>query len=302
MINKKLKYYIESARLRTLPLSISGIIMGSLLAYSNDKFNFWILLSSILTAMSLQILSNYANELGDTDKGTDNDERIGPKRSIQKGLLTRKNIVGMIISFIGASVGFGLLLVWLSFHTLCSPSAIFVILLGLSAIWASMKYTLGKDAYGYMGLGDLFVFLFFGWVSVCGTYFLMTQSFIWTILLPASSIGLLSVAMLNINNMRDVENDSKHSKKTVVVRIGIQKAKTYHSLIIIIGLGLMLLYNLILKNTISHYLFVVSFPIFYFHLKSVKSSTSQELDKQMKIVSLAIFIFTITFGLGIWIA
>ncbi len=295
----KLKYYIQSARLRTLPLSIAGIIMGIFLAKDMGYSNFGVSLLAILTAISLQILSNYSNEYGDMQKGTDNEQRLGPKRSIQSGYLTTQNIFTMMMLFVGISLLSGIGLIAFSFQTLTSPSAVMMMLLGIGAILASIKYTVGKSAYGYAGLGDLFVFLFFGLISVCGTFYLLTKTLPLSIFLPASTIGLFSVAMLNVNNMRDIENDSQYSKKTVAVRMGVKKSKKYHLFLIVIGLFLALVYVVFLQKSLVSYLFLITLPLFVYHLYRVFKDNGKELDKQMKVVSLATILFTLLFGLGL---
>ncbi len=295
----KLKYYIKSARLRTLPLSVAGIAVGLFLAKDMGYSNLEVSILAFLTAISLQILSNYSNEYGDMQKGTDNEQRIGPKRSIQSGHLTSQNIFIMMCFFVGLSLLSGGLLVYFAFHTLISLSAIIVMLLGVGAIFASIKYTVGKNAYGYAGLGDLFVFLFFGLVSVCGTFYLITQTLNFFIFLPASTIGLFSVAMLNVNNMRDVENDNQYSKKTMVVRMGVKKSKIYHLFLIVGGLLLTSLYLVYLQKTFISYLFLITVPLFIYHLYHVFQDNQQELDKQMKIISLATMLFTLFLGIGL---
>ena len=229
----KIKYYIASFRLRTLPLSLSGIFLGTLLAASEGYFNWAPFLLAVVTTLCLQILSNLANELGDLQKGTDNEERLGPIRSIQSGALSLKEFKRTILLFVLLSVLSGTALVSTAFESLLSTDGLIMLMLGAASIVAAIKYTVGKNAYGYHGLGDVFVFLFFGLLSVCGAYFLMTHRLSISIFLPATAVGLLSTGVLNLNNMRDIENDRLCGKRTLPVILGISKAKVYHFCLII---------------------------------------------------------------------
>ncbi|MCC8173363.1 MAG: 1,4-dihydroxy-2-naphthoate octaprenyltransferase, partial [Odoribacter sp.] len=224
----KLKYYIHSFRLRTLPLSVSGIILGGLLAKSAGEFNVAIFTLAIITTLLLQIVSNLANELGDLQKGTDNNKRLGPIRSIQSGALTVSEFKRILIWMSTLALIAGLWLVFLAFHNLINLKSIGMLLLGGLALAAAIKYTMGKHAYGYYGLGDIFVFIFFGIISTAGCYFLMIHQIKASILLPASAIGFLSTGVLNINNIRDIENDKACNKRTIPVKIGEKNAKRYH--------------------------------------------------------------------------
>ncbi len=298
-MKNKLKYYIQSARLRTLPLSVAGIVTGIFLASTYHFVDVWVSIFALLTALSLQILSNYANEYGDMQKGTDNDLRVGPKRSIQSGHLSSKNIFNAIVIFIVLSLILGGLLVWFAFSTFTSVSALSLMLIGILAIIASIKYTVGKNAYGYAGLGDLFVFIFFGWVSVIGTFYLLTQQFSFYLLLPASTIGLLSVSMLNVNNMRDIENDKHFSKKTMAVRMGGKNAKIYHLLLILFAFLFSILYATIWKQSPFNFLFLITLPLFIYHLYRIFVDSGKELDNQMKLIALSTILFTILLGVGL---
>ena len=241
----KAKYYIASFRLRTLPLSLSGIFLGTLLADANGNFSFTPFLLAVATTLCLQILSNLANELGDIQKGTDNNERLGPIRSIQSGALSLQAFKNTIIIFIVLSAIFGTCLIYTAFDSLLSHDGLIMLILGAAAIIAAIKYTVGKGAYGYHGLGDLFVFLFFGLLSVMGAYFLMTHHILPAIFLPAAAIGFLSTGVLNLNNMRDIENDRHCNKKTLPVLIGISTAKKYHFALIAAAFICMGIYSML---------------------------------------------------------
>ncbi|MFV0391775.1 MAG: 1,4-dihydroxy-2-naphthoate octaprenyltransferase [Paludibacteraceae bacterium] len=297
-MDTKLRFYLESMRLRTLPLSVSGIIMGGMLATSRLQWDTGVFSWALLTALSLQILSNIANELGDLQKGTDNEHRLGPIRSVQRGKLTEKNLSRFLLVFIVLSALFGLCLIWTAFDSFLSIQSWIMILLGSLTIVAAIKYTFGQNAYGYIGLGDLFVFIFFGIVSVVGVYFLMAKSIYLSIFLPASSIGLLSTAMLNQNNMRDIDNDTNFKKKTLAGRMGLKSAKVYHFALITLAFVLMSIYSIIQKMNAFGYLYVLTFPVFAWHLHSVFGNEGKTLDKQMKVISIGTILFSLAGGIG----
>ena len=291
--------WINAFRLRTLPLAFSCIIMGSGLAMADGQFNLTVFTLALVTTLFLQILSNLANDYGDFVKGTDNEDRVGPDRTMQSGLITKHEMINAmwIIAFLCSVFG-----VWLIYEgTLgldLKKAGLFAIL-GLTAMGAAVKYTMGKNPYGYAGLGDIFVFLFFGWLGVLGSYFLHTHSFQWNLLLPASTIGLFTTAVLNINNMRDHEPDAQSGKNTLVVRIGIEKAKTYHQSLIFGGLLLALAF-VIPSSNIFHYLFLVTTPLFIGFVKSIKSrSDFENYDPFLKKQAIATFLFTVLFVIGI---
>lgn len=295
----KTKYYIESMRLRTLPLAMAGVVMGGLLAGAYGYWNTVIFVWAMLTALSLQILSNIANELGDLQKGTDNENRLGPIRSVQSGKLTESDLKQMLVGFVLLSMLFGTFLVYTSFGTLFSGLSLVMLGLGALAIVAAIKYTFGERAYGYVGLGDFFVFLFFGLVSVMGVFFLMTKSLPYLMILPASAIGLLSTAMLNLNNMRDIENDSIFEKKTIAVRMGLRSTKIYHLVLIALAFILMTLYAIMQKVNLIGYLFLLPLPIFSWHLIYVLKNNGKNLDKHMKVIALSTVLFSILGGIGL---
>ena len=232
---KTINAWIGAMRLRTLPLSLSGILVGSALAYFFGSWDILIFIMAILTTILFQILSNLANDLGDSQKGTDNDQRLGPDRAVQSGaisLLQMKIAVGVVsvLSFLSA-----LLLIYFS-SALLSSSAIWIYFgLAILSILAAITYTVGKSAYGYFGLGDLMVFLFFGFLSVIGVFGLYGEAFRGILVFPSVTIGLWSTAVLNLNNMRDIDNDRDSEKRTLVVFMGAKNARYYHSFLIIFG-------------------------------------------------------------------
>ncbi len=232
-----LKPWIESARLRTLPLAISGIILGAAFALYDGAFSWLVSLLALLTALLLQILSNFANDYGDYVKGTDNADRVGPQRALQSGDLSVKQMrIGIIINSVLALIS-GLLLIFFASKTLGQNIWLMFGILGLLAIAAAIFYTVGKKAYGYNGLGDVMVFIFFGLVSVCGTYFLNTGNLPYEIIILGTGVGALSTGVLNLNNMRDIDNDIVSNKKTLASKLGFENAKRYHAVLIIVGIS-----------------------------------------------------------------
>ncbi|MEO0902530.1 MAG: 1,4-dihydroxy-2-naphthoate octaprenyltransferase [Bacteroidota bacterium] len=206
------KAWLMAARLRTLPLSISGILMGTALAISANAFNGCILLLALLTTIGFQITSNFANDYGDGVKGTDNEDRIGPARALQSGLITKNNLkIGIILSSL-LSLILAFLLLYVAFGLDYMGYFIVFTVLGILSIWAAIKYTMGSKPYGYQGLGDISVFLFFGLLGVLGSLFLYTKTWNWPAVLPAIAIGFLCVGVLNLNNLRDVVSDKKSGK------------------------------------------------------------------------------------------
>ncbi|MGB5941357.1 MAG: 1,4-dihydroxy-2-naphthoate octaprenyltransferase [Leeuwenhoekiella sp.] len=295
----KVNAWVSAARLRTLPLSVSGIIIGSGLAYNAGFFRWDILVLALLTTLGFQILSNFANDYGDGVKGTDNEERIGPKRAMQSGLLTENELkTGIVLTAILTSL-LSLSLIFVAFGSDQFIQSVVFFVLALGAILAAVKYTVGKNAYGYRGLGDVFVFIFFGLVAVFGTYFMYTQHWDWLILLPATTIGLFSVAVLNLNNMRDRLSDARVNKNTLAVLMGAQGAKVYHFSLIIFGMMSTVLFLAITQLWLWSCISLFVFLLFFKHLAVVqKNSTPALLDPQLKVVALGTFVFSILFALG----
>lgn len=288
------KAWVQAARLRTLPLSVSGILVGCFYAFSKGMTNWGILGFALLTTLGLQILSNFANDYGDGVKGTDNENRIGPQRAIQSGAITVQAMKKGIIITSLLTMASAVTLIYLSFGKENFTYSLFFFFLGLAAIAAAIKYTVGNSAYGYRGLGDLFVFIFFGLVSVIGCYFLFAKEIDKLIVLPAISIGLLSVAVLNLNNMRDQVSDAMSGKNTLVVKMGAQKAKIYHYNIIITALVLTLLFAILCNFKPLQYLFLIAYIPFLIHIKTVsKNTVPRDLDPELKKVALSTFLLSI---------
>ena len=294
--------WINAARLRTLPLSISGILVGSSIAAHAGHFDISIFSLALGTTLGLQILSNFANDYGDGVKGTDNDERIGPARAIQSGLITQKEMMmAMVITAI-STLFIAVLLIYASFGSDQLLSALIFFILGVAAIVAAIKYTVGNSAYGYRGMGDIFVFIFFGLVAVYGSYYLYSHDHEIVSIFPAISVGFLSVAVLNLNNLRDRISDERSKKLTLVVKLGERKAKAYHYILIIGALLFFLLYSVITTSELNDFIYVLAFIPLVFHLQRVMNNRDpKSLDPELKIVALSTFGISILFGLGlIW--
>lgn len=285
--------------MRTLPLSLSGIVVGCSLAASHGYHKPRVTALALLTTVLLQILSNLANDYGDGMKGTDNADRIGPQRAIQSGAISPKAMLRAIIIFSLLSLLSGLALIFEAFGSEKWGLTLLFIVLGLSAIAAAIKYTMGKKAYGYSGLGDLFVFIFFGLVSVMGSYYLHTQSFDWRVLLPASAFGLFSVGVLNLNNLRDYRNDKAQGKNTMVVKMGLGNAKLYHELILIVAVALLAIYNALLPISAWQSLYLlVLYPLIRHAIRVYKVENLQELDPELKTLALTTFACALLFSAG----
>lgn len=285
----KIKPWIEAARLRTLPLSMSGIIVGSFVAFKQGFWDWTIFLLCMLATLFLQVLSNYANDLGDSHKGADNEHRLGPVRTVQSGQVTHKQMRNATVLM--AVLSFATILPLIVIGTREMPSSvlwIYVVLGGLSVL-AAITYTIGKKAYGYNGMGDVMVFIFFGLVSTLGSYSLFTKQFDWSLLGFAAAIGFLSVAVLNLNNMRDHENDERVGKRTLVVSLGFERAKKYHSLLIVLAF-LGIISFLVLNYWTLGFLCLIPFYMLFRHLFKVrKTDDFKALDAEMKVVALSTF-------------
>lgn len=281
-----LKTWLRAARLRTLPLSFSGILIGSSFAFSSN-FDFDIFSSCLLITVLFQIISNFANDLGDAVKGVDDETRIGPERAIQSGMITKaqmKNAI-IILSVLALIVVLQLLFrIDLSRNELLIFSA-----LGMMSIWAAIAYTIGKNPYGYRGLGDLMVFLFFGLLAVVGTYYLYARSVVLEVVLIASAIGALAVAVLNLNNMRDREDDTLKNKKTMAVILGAEKAKRYHTAVLLISV-LLFAAGISLSGYYWYFLGLVPLLRLVGHLKRVwQTENAREFDPELKVIALSSF-------------
>ncbi|MEP2689930.1 1,4-dihydroxy-2-naphthoate octaprenyltransferase [Maribacter dokdonensis] len=292
----KVKAWLNAARLRTLPLSISGIFVGTALAAYYGATNVTIFILALCTTIGLQVTSNFANDYGDGVKGTDGDDRIGPKRALQSGLLTAAELKrGIYISIVINAVLI-ISLIFISFGIKDVLYPVVFLVLGALAIWAAIKYTVGKSAYGYQGLGDVFVFIFFGLVSVLGSMFLYLKFIDLFAVLPAIAIGLLSVGVLNLNNMRDIKSDTAVGKNTLAVKMGLSKAKKYHYTILVVSF-LCLFYFLFTTNASQlRYVSLVGYLPILVHLRKVAlTDKAAELDPELKKLALSTFFIAVLF-------
>lgn len=315
----KIKAWFAAARLRTLPLSVSGIIVGAsagiiqtntlLLKQTELEYRglaglsrssilespiFWL---AILVTVGFQVLSNFANDYGDGIKGTDT-KREGEKRMVAAGIISPRQMkIGMfvtgIITFILATI-----LIFMAFGSENIIISFIFFNLAIVSIIAAVKYTVGKKAYGYSGLGDVFVFLFFGLLSVLGSYYLFVQQINWHLLLPAIAIGCFSTAVLNLNNMRDIQNDAAVGKHTLVVKLGILKSKNYHAFLLIFGMLCAIGFTFLNYVAPLQFLYIIAFIPFILNINTVfKNKEPRLLDSELKKVALSTFLFAILFSI-----
>ena len=294
-----LKIWLQAARLRTLPLSFSGIIAGAALAIGEGAFNGYIGVLSLWCTLLFQVISNFANDYGDGLKGTDNDQRLGPKRVLQSGLLTSSQLKRGIVILSVVALFSVLLLLLVSFGMSNWPYFVLFFILGIASIWSAIRYTVGGNAYGYKGFGDLFVFLFFGLVSVLGSKFLYTFHISPSDLLPAVVLGSLSVSVLNLNNLRDHENDRFSNKNTLVVKFGYKWGKVYHLLLLILAFLASLGATYFSFDSYLNFLpLLVFIPLLFHAIKVFKTTSPSLLDPELKKVALLTFLWSICFLIG----
>ena len=295
----KLKAWINAARLRTLPLSISGILVGASLAQFYGYFNWTIFLLAVITTVGFQVTSNFANDYGDGVKGTDGEERIGPKRALQSGILTRKELKNGILISIILDFLLVIALLYVSFGSAKLKLIFIFLLLAIASIWAAIKYTVGANAYGYKGLGDIFVFLFFGLLGVLGSMYLFTHYLNYQALLPAICVGLLSTAVLNLNNLRDAISDKKAGKNTIVVKIGFEKGKRYHLSLLIIAFLSLLLFTFLNYKSWTNVVHLLVFILIFTHANRIrKTKNPKDIDPELKKLALSTFLLAFMFYLS----
>lgn len=293
-----LKASIKSMRLRTLPLSLAGVILGVTLAADKTDVSPWTAALIFLTTVCLQILSNLSNELGDTLNGTDSADRQGPKYALGSGDMTIGDIKKLILMFIGLCVISGLAMIQVSFGSLFKTESICLEALGAAAIVGAMKYTLGKNPYGYRGLGDVFVFIFFGLVSVLGGYYVAARELPSLImLLPASAIGCFSVGVLNVNNIRDMKTDAVN-RVTVAIKLGMKGARIYQTILVTLGWALILVFCAVYDFAPGHYIFIITLPLYIKHLQGVWTRSERALDPMLPMLVISTFFLSILAGAG----
>ena len=303
-----MKSWIAAARPRTLPLSLASIILGSLLALANLQFSWKVMVLASLTTIFLQILSNFANDYGDAVSGKDTDQRVGPRRAVATGDITKEAMLrGIVITAVLSFVS-GIWLLVESFRDAgfsggqfgTMPTRFWVfLLLGLLSIAAAVGYTNGKRPYGYAGFGDIAVLVFFGWVGVLGTYFLHTLSFVPLLLLPATSVGLFATGVLNVNNIRDIETDTMTGKRSIPARLGLPLAIRYHWGLLITGMACALAYSFLNDAPLLSYIYVLSFPLFVLNGRAVAThKRPAELNARLGQLALTTLLFVVLFGVG----
>jgi 1,4-dihydroxy-2-naphthoate octaprenyltransferase len=296
-ITTKKEAWLHAVRLRTLPLALASILAGSFLAQWQGAFRWEILLLAALTTIFLQILSNLSNDYGDTVHGADSAERQGPVRAVQSGMISLAEMKKAMYLFGVLSLVSGLFLIYLA---LDDWKLFFLFLgIGLTAIWAAITYTSGSKPYGYAGLGDISVFVFFGLTGVLGTYFLHTLSFEPLAVLIAISLGCFSTAVLNINNIRDIESDEKAGKRSIPVRIGRIKAVQYNWALLAMGYTGLILFAIISSYYLSLVAIVVSPLMIKVGLGVQRATTSADTDPYLKKMAISTLIWTIVFGIGL---
>lgn len=290
--------WISAARPRTLPLALASILMGSFLAAREHLFNGWVLALACLTTIFLQILSNLANDYGDSVHGADSTDREGPKRAVQAGAISPQAMKRAIYLFSGLSVASGVALLWIS---LGASWQIFLTFFGLGivCIIAAITYTNGSRPYGYAGLGDISVMLFFGLTGVLGTYYLHTHSITPLVFLPAAACGFFATAVLNVNNIRDMKSDVLAGKMSIPVRLGASKARVYHWFLLVSGLACAVAYVLLNPASVYQWLFLLAAPLVLVNGLNVQRKTQPaELDPYLKQMALTTLLFVVTFGIG----
>ena len=291
--------WLHAVRLRTLPLALASILAGSFLAYWKNSFRWEILILAALTTVFLQILSNLSNDYGDTIHGADSSERQGPVRAVQSGIISLAEMKKAMYLFGFLSLVSGLLLIFLA---LDDWKLFFLFLgIGLAAIWAAITYTSGSKPYGYVGLGDISVFVFFGLTGVLGTYFLHTLSFEPLAVLIAVSLGSFSTAVLNINNIRDIESDEKAGKKSIPVRIGRKMAVSYNWALLGIGYIALMAFALFSQQYLSLLASLSGILMLKVGFGVQNAQSSETTDPYLKKMAISTLLWTLLFGIGLMI-
>lgn len=294
----KRQAWITAARPRTLPLALASIGMGSFLAAADGRFALLLALLCALTTIFLQVLSNLANDYGDTRHGADSAARQGPRRVVQMGLISAEEMKHGMASTAVLAMLSGVLLLTLAFGWQQMVFLGLFVALGGAAVWAAVAYTATSNPYGYMGLGDLFVLLFFGWVGTLGSYFVQAQVLTGWLILPATAVGLLAVGVLNINNTRDIESDKAAGKQSIPVRLGLTAARRYHAALLVASQLCAVVYVLGNYHAVWQFLFVVAWPLLWRNGTAVAHLPSTKMDPLLKQLSLTTLLFVFTFGMG----
>ena len=299
---KQLKVWLKAVRLRTLPLSVSGILIGNSLCFQHPEFSGTLFVLMLFTAISFQIISNFANDYGDGVKGTDNENRVGPKRVLQQGLLSRETLKKGIIIISLISLLLAFVLIFLAFGFNSWYYILIFIGLSFASVWAAIFYTVGNKAYGYYGFGDLFVFLFFGGVSVLGAYFVQLKTFSYPAILLSLMVGFLSVGVLNLNNMRDIDNDAFVGKRTLVVIMGAAIAKKYHLFLLIVSVSILVYVFSSVSIRFFWIPYLAIIPLIVHFISVLKNSEPKFFDPELKKLSLSIFLLSLLVFLSFYLA
>ncbi|MBR5958144.1 MAG: 1,4-dihydroxy-2-naphthoate octaprenyltransferase [Salinivirgaceae bacterium] len=292
----KLKLWIQAARLRTLPLSVSGIIVGSALAFSRVGFNALLFGLLMLTTILLQVLSNFANDVGDFEHGTDNAERVGPQRGLQAGGLSLKEMkCGVAVAAVVAFLS-GVAMLYTAFGIDANFWAFLAF--GILTIIAALRYTMGRNPYGYRGLGDVMVLVFFGWATTIGSYYIICQQITWQILVLGFGIGFLSMGVLNINNMRDAETDAKTGKRTIIVKLGVKFGQVYHLILCVLGVSAFAVCILADRKPLALLWILPPAVLLIMHgIRIFTCSNVKTIDPELKKLSLSTLLMAVLFGL-----
>ena len=295
---KKLHAWLRAFRLRTLPLAFSSLLMGGFLAASRGYFDASILVWSLVTTLLLQVLSNLANDYGDYTSGVDGDHRQGPARTVQAGLIPASQMKRALVVFSILSLCSGMVLLWVAFRDQWLYALLFLVV-GLGAIYAAIRYTVGKKPYGYAGLGDVAVLLFFGLTGVGGSYFLYAKSLDGPVWLLAVSCGLFAVGVLNVNNIRDIASDEASGKRSLPVRMGRSRAVAYHAALLTTGFLLAVIFALGRFGSVYGWAFVLVAPLLIRNFRAVRSKRGMELDPYLKQLALTTLLFVLLMGAGL---
>ena len=300
-MSQPLKAWISATRPRTLPLAAASICMGGFLAFFHGIFNWTVFFLTLSTTLLLQILSNLANDYGDHRHGADHQGRVGPARMVQSGSISPEKMKKVIIALgiVTLVLGVALLIESVGFGR---PSFFVLLALGMVSIAAAVNYTAGKKPYGYKGWGDVAVVVFFGLVAVLGTYFLQTSTIQWDILLPALSCGLFATAVLNVNNIRDIESDAQAGKLSIPVRIGRDLAVKYHWFLLSAGAVCSVVYVFLHYISLWQLIFLLVLPLLYLNGKAVAGKSGKELDPYLKQMAITTLFYVLTFGIGLLVA
>jgi len=295
-----LKNWLVAFRLRTLPLALSCIGMGSFLAAFWGQMDWAVLWLSLLTTLLLQVLSNLANDYGDSTHGADHAARLGPKRTVQEGLITPAQMKRAMLICALLSFASGIALLYAAFDGLLNLGFVIFLLMGLLAIGAAIKYTAGRNPYGYAGLGDVSVLIFFGLLGVMGVFYLHTQQLEAGVWLPALSCGLFATGVLNVNNIRDIQSDQVAGKRSIPVRIGRKAAVAYHWVLLGSGFVAAVVFVALHYHSPWQWLFMLTLPLFLKNGLAVqKKLVPSQLDPYLKQLALSTMLFVVTFGVGL---